>query len=186
MFRTLTLVAAFAGCATILSAQAIDPDTYKVGYFNNGGTTPDEAVQMTNVGTTAGGNICAAIFVFDPSQELSECCSCFLSPDGLRTLDVNVDLLGNPLTGVGLTSGTVKVVSVTPSKTGNPCPLPTAPKPTSGVRAWGTHVYSGDVTETDYQDSGLSAAELSALGAQCSAVKLVGSGKGICTCGTGD
>jgi len=36
MFRTLTLVAAFAGCATILSAQAINPDTYKVNYLQPG------------------------------------------------------------------------------------------------------------------------------------------------------
>jgi len=33
MFRTLTFVVAFAGSATILSAQAIDQDTFKVNYF---------------------------------------------------------------------------------------------------------------------------------------------------------
>jgi hypothetical protein len=184
MFKTLTLVAAFAGCATILSAQAIDPDTFKVNYFNNGNSTPDETIQLTNVGTTAGGNICADIYVFDPNQELSETCSCFLSPDGLRTLSVNTDLLSNPLTGVPLTSGTIKIVSATDPTT---CAkYPTSPKPTAGLRAWGTHVYDSAITETDFLDAGLSAAELSALGAQASAAKLVGSGRGVCSCGVGD
>jgi hypothetical protein len=184
MFKTLTLVAAVMGCATILSAQAIDPDTFKVNYFNNGFSFPPETIQMTNAGTTAHGNICADIYVFDPNQELSECCSCFLSPDGLRTLSVTNDLLSNPLTGVLLTSGTIKIVSATDPTT---CPkYPTAPKPTSGLRAWGTHVYDSNITETDFQDAGLSAAELSALGAQCSAIKLDGSGNGVCSCGVGD
>jgi hypothetical protein len=56
----------------------------------------------------------------------------------------------------------------------------------SGIRAWGTHTYDGVLTETDFLDSGLSATELTALGAQCQAIKLVGSGHGLCTCGTGD
>jgi hypothetical protein len=174
-------VAAFAGCATILSAQAIDPDTFKVSYFaNDYSPSYSETVRVTNVGTS-GGNICADFYVFDPNQELSECCSCLVTPDGLLSLNVHNALLSNPLTGVDLVTGAIKIVSA--ATTGGACPLPTAPKPTSGVRAWATHIQGDDVlTETDFLDSGLSAVELGRLAAQCSAVQLVGSGKGVCDC----
>jgi hypothetical protein len=73
VFKALTLMAAFAGCATILSAQAIDPDTFKVNYFSHANVQgPDGTVRITNAGTS-GGNLCADIYVFDPNQELSEC-----------------------------------------------------------------------------------------------------------------
>jgi hypothetical protein len=148
MFKALTLVAAFAGCATLLSAQAIDPDTFKVGYYDYFGGA--NTIQMTNVGTTAGGNVCADIYVFDAEQELAECCSCFLSPDGLRTINVYTSLLGNTLTGVRPPTGAIKIVSA--SAVGNPScgGYPTAPKPVSGIRAWGTHTYDGVLTEISW------------------------------------
>ena len=54
-----------------------------------------------------------------------ECGSCYVSPDGLRTLSVNVDLTGNPLTGVTLSTGAIKIVS-TPTKNGV-CPCRITP-----------------------------------------------------------
>ena len=97
----LTLCTASAWASTTPPA-----DTLKVDYFANANTAgaPDGTVRLTNPGT-AGGNLCAAVFVFDQNQEMSECCSCFLSPDGLRTLSVNTDITGNPLTGVILNTG---------------------------------------------------------------------------------
>jgi hypothetical protein len=98
----------------------------------------------------------------------------------LKTISVYNDLTDNTLTGVPLTNGAIKVVS---SKT---CDA-TKPVPVSGVKGWGTHVQnSGALTETEFTDSGMSAAELSGLAARCSAIHLDGSGKGLCTCGTGD
>jgi hypothetical protein len=38
MLKTLWVAAALVGSAAILSAQAIDPDTFKVNYFSNVGT----------------------------------------------------------------------------------------------------------------------------------------------------
>jgi hypothetical protein len=186
MFKTLSWAAAFLGCSAILSAQAIDPDTFKVNYYTDPSTC-DSTIRLTDAGTTAasGGDLCADIFVFDPHQELAECCSCLLTPDGLRILSLKTNLLGDTLTGVIPTSGVIKIISAAP--TGGKCPLPTKPVPAAGVRAWGTHVQSGPtVTETAFLDAGLSAVELSRLGSECSAIKLVGSGKGICSCGTGD
>ncbi len=49
---------------------------------------------------------------------------------------------------------------------------------------WATDIQAGDVTtETPFSDSGLSAAELTRLGRECSAIQLVGSGSGVCDCG---
>jgi hypothetical protein len=39
-------------------------------------------------------------------------------------------------------------------------------------------------TETESSDSNLSTGELDGLAARCAAIHLVGSGFGICTCGT--
>ena len=78
-------------------------------------------MQITNVGTS-GGNLCAYIYVFAPNQEISECCGCKLTPDGLRTLSVNRDITGNPLTsGASPSSGTIKIVSA--ATTSGACPL---------------------------------------------------------------
>jgi len=146
---------------------------------------------MTNVGTS-GGNICADIYVFDPNQELEECCSCLLTPDGLRTLGIGPEggnIAANPLTGYDppLLNGVIKIVSSSGTCSDTGLPLPVSPKPILGLRAWATHLTGpGLTTESDFQDAGLSAAELAALGAQCSAIKLVGSGHGVCSCGTGD
>jgi hypothetical protein len=196
MIKTLWVAAALVGSAAILSAQAIDPDTFKVNYFSNNSPSmcygpnnvncniqildPDETVRITNAGTS-GGSLCADIYVFDPMQELAECCSCKITPDGLLTLSVANNLTANTLTGVPLSSGVIKIVS---SSTCNA----TAPKPAPGIRAWGTHTQIGMSatfveTETEFQDSGLSAVELSRLSSECSGVQLIGSGHGKCSCG---
>jgi hypothetical protein len=200
MIKTLWVAAALVGSAAILSAQAIDPDTFKVNYFSSNPPNncagignsincliqtdgiSDGAVRITNVGTS-GGNLCADIYVFDPYQELAECCSCKITPDGLLTLSVSDNLTANTLTGVPLSSGVIKIVS---SSTCNA----TAPKPAPGIRAWGTHIQLGISatfveTETEFLDAGLSAVELSRLGSECSGVQLIGSGHGKCSCGGG-
>jgi hypothetical protein len=174
------------------------PDTLKVDYFANANTTgaADATLRLTNPGS-AGGSVCANIYVFDTNQELSECCSCYLSPDGLRTLSINNDLTANPLTGIALTTGVIKLVSNVATST--TCPsLPVRMNPVSGgVRAWVTHIQNANsagggqntsfaVTETPSQDATLSAAEENRLNAQCNAIALDGSSSGQCTCGTGD
>jgi hypothetical protein len=183
---TLAL-AMFAGYA---SASVATPpaDTLKVDYFSNANTAgaPDGTLRITNVGTS-GGNLCAAIYVYDQYQELSECCSCLLTPNGLKTLSVNKDLTSNPLTGVTLATGSVRVVST--KTVGGSCPqFPTTVTPTAGLRAWTTHIQNSNfaVTETSSQDATFSSSDEVLQDNDCYAVQLVGSGKGICSCGTGD
>ena len=90
--------------------------------FANNGTSgaPDATVRITNPGTSIGidddtapvtnGNLCAMIYVFDNDQQMTECCGCLTTPDGLRTLSVTKDLTSNPLTGVVSKNGDIKSV----------------------------------------------------------------------------
>jgi hypothetical protein len=168
------------------------PDTLKVDYFSNANTSgaPDGTLRLTNPGTP-GSNVCAYIGVFDSNQEMSECCGCLLTPDGLRTLSIDSDLTSNPLTGVKLSTGVIKVLSVT--TVNNTCPFPgTTSKPqyftSGGVRGWGTHIQNSSftITETESQDATLSVYENIHFYDDCLAINSVGSGAGVCTCGSGE
>jgi hypothetical protein len=182
----LVICLLMAGLASTALAATLPPtpppDTLKVDYFANANTAgaPDGTFRITNP-NTSGGNIWAAIYVFDPAQEMSECCACLLTPDGLATLSVDTDLTSNPLTGVVLTTGLIKVVSST---------LPSASKlsPTPAVRAWTTHIQNSNFseTETGAQDATFSSLEQVRLQQECSSIQLDGSGHGVCTCGTGE
>ena len=188
MKTIMTLVVCTLALALCTGSAFAQADTLKVDYFSNANTAgaPDATARVTDPGTYANGNICASYFVFDPFQELSECCSCLLTPDGLRTLSVNGDLTSNPLTGVTLSTGLIKIVSTVPVS--GTCPLPTAVHPVAAIRSWVTHIQNSNfaVTETGSVDATLSAGEITRLAKQCYAVALVGSGKGICSCGSGD
>lgn len=200
MRRITMLVAcilALALCAGPAFAQTLT-DVLKVDYFSNANTAgaPDGTLRMTNPGTSGGNNF-AFIFVFDPEQEMSECCACELTPDNLQTFSVDSDLTSNPLTGVTLTTGAIKILSVGPAPvTGTAA----STAKTNGsaltvrssvfviepaIRAWTTHIQNSNFaeTETASQDATLSAAEAGRLGAECSSILLDGSGHGICSCG---
>ena len=188
---SLCLAATFTVGASAQN-KPIPQDTYYVDYFSNANTAgaPDGTLRITNPGETYT-NLCAYIAVFDANEEMSECCGCLVTPDGLATLSIDTDLTDNPLTGTKLQDGIVKIVSAAPIA--NTCPLPTgpgqAPALTPGLRSWSTHIQNGSsgfvITEGDSQESNLSRQEIFNLGAQCADILLVGSGKGICTCGTG-
>ena len=192
MLKTLSLVAAAFGFAAILSAQtaAPGPDTFKVGYYslaNIGPGDPDGTVRITNVGTNitapGSGNLCALIYVFEPDQQMAECCGCLITPDGLLTLSINTNLTSNPLTPVILIDGAIKIVS---SGAGAGCNA-AKPTPVAGIRAWGTHIQAaGVVTETEFTDSTLSTGELNLLKNKCSSIQSNGSGFGLCNCGSGE
>jgi hypothetical protein len=178
MVASLLLV---TGAAMAAEKPAI-ADTLKVDYFSNSNTSgaPDGTVHIVNPGTTFE-TLCADIYVFDNSQEMSECCSCSLSPDSIRTLSVNNDLTSNPLTGRLLTNGAIKLVS---STCGDPAKIAATP----AIRAWATHIQTSNftITEGQSQDATLSSGETASLDKECAAIELDGSGSGICTCGTGD
>jgi hypothetical protein len=188
--KTLTLALVIVGLVTLGASVASAQDVFKVNYFSNNGvgTAPDATVRIDNPGLTYG-NLCAMIYVFDADQQLSECCGCVETHNGLRTLSVRRDLTSNPLTGVLSTNGVIKVVSAAVNN--SPCDPTANVKPTANLRAWVTHIQNAvgtawPITETESSDSTLGATELANLQAQCDFVNILGSGHGICSCGTGD
>jgi hypothetical protein len=168
------LVLAFS---VVASAQTTDVN--RVTYFDNNGAAgaPDAFVHILNPGVATGA-LCATIYVWRNDQELSECCSCPITPNGLLTLRVSA-LTVNPGDHAGAaTSGSISIIS------DSACD-PTAPAPTPDLRAWATHVnvdtVSGyDVTETEALDTPLSAGELTEASSRCGFIRVNGSGAGRC------
>jgi len=163
-------ILAIALVLSIASGSALaqnvgDNSVYFTTYYSNANTTgaPDATVRIINDGDT-GGNLYAAFYVFDDSQELTECCACQITPDGLLSESVNKNLTANPLTGRINSRGVIKVIS---SASGDP----TATKPTAGLREWATHIQKASsgyaVTETLAADSNLVAGEQTLLQELC-------------------
>jgi hypothetical protein len=187
--KILAAVLVIAGLAAVSATRASAQDVFKVNYFsNNAAPAPDATVRIDNPGLTYG-NLCAMVYVFDADQQLTECCGCVETHNGLRTLSVRSNLTSNPLTGVVSRNGVIKIVSAAVND--SPCDPTSNVKPTANLRAWVTHIQNAvgtawPITETESSDSTLGATELANLQAQCDFVNILGSGHGICSCGTGD
>jgi hypothetical protein len=194
--KTLLVAVAIVGLAVIGAGAASAQDVYRLNYFSNANTAgaPDATVRISNPGLTYG-NLCAMIYVFDADQQMTECCGCVETHNGLRTLSVNTNLTSNPLTGVKSRNGVIKVVSAAVNN--NPCDPTANVTPKANLRSWVTHTQNASplgtfggsvwpITETESSDSTLGATELANLQAQCAFIGTLGSGQGVCTCGTGD
>jgi hypothetical protein len=163
------------------TASAQDYSTYFTTYYSNANTAnaPDASVRIINDGNT-GFNLYANIYVFDDSEELQECCSCAITPDGILSESVNKNLTANPLTGVLPKRGVIKVITndVSGAAVGIPPPL-------GGLHGWATHIQGTKVTlspgnqvvpvvagpyfvtETPFADSNLSPSEQGMLYQLC-------------------
>jgi hypothetical protein len=184
-------ILAMAAFALMLSGTAFaqgDNSYYFVTYYsNNVSGAPDGTVRFINDGDTSG-SLYAAFFVFDDSQELSECGACPVSADGLLSEDVKTELTGNPLTGHSPARGVIKVISSsTPFDVSGAGPGGLTATP--GLRGWATHIQratptSGSyaTTETPVADSNLGAPELTLLEDLCYFEVILGSGQGTITC----
>ncbi|HLM80358.1 MAG TPA: Ig-like domain-containing protein, partial [Terriglobales bacterium] len=144
-------------------------------------------VRLTNTGLT-GGNLCAMVYVFDQHQVLNECCGCSVSDSGLLTLSLLNDLTANPLSGTLPQAGMIEVVSSDPTQ--NPQCDPGSLAPTGIIVGWETNPQpDGDgtfqVTERSFTQVPLGG-QGTVLQNECSYLKQLGSGAGICTCGSGD
>jgi len=155
-----------------------------VSYFDNT-SSADSTIRVTNPGAT-GQDICAMIYVFDQDQQMSECCGCLASQDGLLTLSLKTNLLSNPLTGVTSKTGTVMLVPGVQATSGG-CNASSV-TPAGIVVAWSTHLPApksgqSSTAEDPFSSSALSATSSAALQAQCAFIQQLGSGQGICGCG---
>ena len=182
-----------AGTATAQDAY------FDVGYFTNANASgaPSAQLRLTNDGSSPESGIsdvsalpeplCANIYVFDNAEEMQECCSCEITPDGYLDLSVNTNLINNILDhGTKPTRGIIKVVS-------SYIPIggcnPTSYAVTDGIKGWLTHVQKGatagtfSLTETPLTDSYLSTLELDLnLARTCGFVQSLGTGTGVCSC----
>jgi hypothetical protein len=214
-----------ATACSIASAQATPivvvpapggTDVFTTNYFsnNNAAGAPHGTLRVTNDGSSSD-ELCANVYVFDDSQEFKECCSCPISPNGMRTWDIHTDLNSNPANGVVANQGLIQVISTHASSTGGGC------DPTGGfniffgvggsltlepeVEAWATHVQVSNLpnsksvpkilptyslTETEAIEEELSSAEETTLILQCAFATATsgfgqGSGSGTGVCGCG-
>jgi hypothetical protein len=188
-------------------------DVYLVSYVSGSGGT----IRLLNPGAFRdpafpGGPdfdrapVCANVYVYRPGGQLLACCSCPVTANGARRLNVATNLLSNPLQPpalppAGITQdAAVKIVasagavcSTPDSPTpGEPVSPPTAAGPYApapgGLRAWATHVQGAAgspaaATETRFLSAPLSPGELIALQQQCAFTSFLGTGAGVCTCG---
>ena len=191
--RIKSLVFGAMAAALILavgSTPAVAQDNiFALSYFSNAHTTgaPDGTLRLVNDGTVSdsspAGDLCASIYVFDSSEELNECCSCRITPNGILSLSVNTNLTSNTLTGKLPTRGVVKVVSSKLS--GGSCDAK-AVAPQTGIRGWITHVQKGttaySLTEEELLDSTYGSAESADLAEDCTVLIELGSGAGVCSC----
>jgi hypothetical protein len=168
------------GSALADGIAGVDNSYYFVTYYSNNAVSgaPDATVRLVNDGET-GIPLWADFYVFDDSEELTECCACEVTPDGLLSEDVKTELTANPLSGPVRSRGVIKVVS----SGGEYAPYP---DPTIGLRGWATHIQKAAsgfaVTETPLADSNYSSYEAGALGPVCGILLQLGSGLGACTC----
>jgi len=189
MKRTILVVSIALALSGFALAQVVGSDNFLINYYANANTTgaPDGTVRIDNPGLTYT-DLCAMIYVFTPDQQMAECCGCRNSHNNLRTLSVNANLASNPLTGVTQKAGAIKIVSA--ALNGAACDPTSNVTPTSDLRAWATHIQnqvgsSYPITETEFSNTPLGATELANLQAQCAFIGILGSGHGVCSCGTG-
>jgi hypothetical protein len=199
LFKTFFVVGLMAlALAGSQVARAQSTDVYTVDYYSNANTTgaEDATVRVINPGTTSDSaseadDVCALIYVFDANQEMSECCGCRITPNGLLTLSVNNNLTSNPLLGSRLHTGVIKIVSSQDPKDDDVTPCdPTVIHPEPTLRAWATHIQNKvgtafPETEGESQAATLGVGEQTDLAEDCKVLEELGSGAGICTCPPG-
>ncbi|HZQ22904.1 MAG TPA: hypothetical protein VFA89_08905 [Terriglobales bacterium] len=201
LYSMVALLVAVVLCVGTAWAQLPD-DVYFVNYYVGANTTgnADGRVRIDNPGVNNGADICADIYVFDNTEEMVECCGCNLTPDDLKVFSINRDLTSNATETVH--SGVLKIVSAQQNPTATRLCDPTGGNkkginvdnivPAPDIRAWATHIQNpyttrkGYVfTEEEFQDATLTTAELNTLQETCFNLQNAGTGRGVCSCGTG-
>ncbi len=199
MKKVLFITAAMLLVTLVAGAQSA---VYQLNYYSNRNNAAgaDQALRVINPGTAGTplsadeGRICADIYVFDSTQEMIECCSCRITANGLREFSVLNDLTQNPLTGFPApNSGVIKIIADTNANCNETAPViatGTNDALEYGLLAWQSHVQQPVLgtfvtTEDEYQAAPLTGPELAFLGQACGFVQYLGSGKGVCKCGTG-
>jgi len=187
---------ALLGTATVLAigsqlmaSTPADGDDYYQTYFYNVSKYFDASVTILDPGANAPANICANIYVLNPSEEMEACCAVMLTPDEIVQTQVS-SLVTNLLNNNGPHNGVIKVISSTVKSGPVPCPTgPSSITPVSDLRAWITRIDSTNpvtlpalfgVTTTAFAQAPLNAAEQADLVQNCNFIKKFGSNFGLC------
>ena len=193
--RTALCVAVALSTTALAQPNVTLDSPFQVRYASNL-NVGDSVINITNTGargaglqagTTASitGSICANVYAFSPDEQMIACCSCPVTPNGLRSLSAQQDLINNTLTPAVPTSIVIKLLASAP--VGGSC-AGSAAAPgalTSGMAAWGTTIHAAPggghrVTETQFTPATLSDGELSRLTNLCTFIIANGSGFGVC------
>jgi hypothetical protein len=203
LFATLATLAVPAAMFAQASPEVINPvgsnleDVFQVNYASNL-QLGDAAINITNAGT-AGGDICANIYVFSPDEQEAWALSF-----GAGNLLNNPASVGTPYKNF-FTSAVVKILATNPagpagctntrnnnhgiitanSSAGSITPADLVP----GLTAWATHAHftntgTAAITETRFEPKGLSAFEFGFVVNTCHQNLVNLSGKGQCSCPT--
>ena len=192
-----TLLAAIAFSVAAFAQPNVTLDSpFQVRYVSNL-NLGDGVINITNGGAngaglqsgtsaTITGSICANVYAFSPDEQMISCCSCPVTPNGLRSLSAQQDLINNTLTPAVPTSIVVKLLATLP--VAGSCTNSAAGDGTivNGMVAWGTSVHAAQagappaVTETPFIPATLSGGELARLRNLCTFIIANGSGFGIC------
>jgi len=186
------------GSATILaqsngftgSAAITVTPLMTVSYFQRANAVSsgiDGTLRLVNPGFPPQ-DMCAMIYVFDDNQEMNECCGCKISDNGMRTFSLISDLTANTLTGKQPNVGVIEIVPSNPDPSGQ-CNA-ASPVPNGLIPGWETNAQgtagSFQTTEIPTAINPLGDAEAQVLQTLCTAIQQLGSGAGICSCGTGN
>jgi hypothetical protein len=186
--RIMLYVACAAAVLLLLSTTAVaqTTDVFSVTYFDNN-TATGAPVAIVHVLNPGNGALCADVYVLGADQELSECCSCPITPNGLLTFTVDVATSnpgdGNPQRN----AGSIDIIADSSAS----CNA-SSPSPTPDLRAWATHINRDsaastatatvfDVTEDEFLDTPLSSGEQSELAGRCGFFQANSSGRGDCS-----
>ncbi len=189
-WRLLLMLAFALAVRGISPAQNIgDNSVYYVTYYSNAihsDGVRDQVVRLINDGDTAA-DLWASFYVFDDSQEMQECCSCQVTPDGLTSESVETNIIPHTLTGQVKSRGVIKIISSSIAAAG---PTNFTNAPTPGLRVWSTHTQRDTPTsgayytsETQAAPANLASSEEKVLETLCYYVYVLGGdGPGICSC----
>jgi hypothetical protein len=185
------------------SVQKSDGGYGGPGHSGGAGDALLRIVNKGNFEANPHGFVCANIYVIGDDQQMQECCSCPVSPDGVLTFSTINDLIANPLiNNTSLSAGSIKIIGSRQDKSacingftaGRIGPTDVA----AGLIATINHTETiatnqppsfGFITSTSVDEFQKVKIDLGEGGIlidiQCFFAEFFGSGAGICKCGAG-
>jgi len=192
----LALITVTFGGTVFAQVYHEPPDIFQVHYASNL-NKGDSVINITNTGSMQYGgagqpadNLCINAYTFDAAEEMISCCACLVTPNALQSLSVQNDLLPNPLSAGTYSSVIIKLVATDALKFDIRFCAPGKIDPDGailapGMRAWATTLHAlptgkYGLTESEFENGGLSVPELVHLTTFCNFIIANGSGFGIC------